>query len=112
MRLLLDQNLPRSLLLTLGDRFPGSEHVIGLGLDDSPDSQIFDYAGKNDFTIVSKDSNFRQLSFLHGAAQSRVAARRDCTVRELAALLTETEHRLLEFETAPESLLIVERPAP
>ena len=113
MRLLLDQNLPRNLLLTLGDRFPGSEHVIGLGLDDSPDSQIFDYAGQNDFTIVSKDSDFRQLSFLHGAPPKVVWLRvGNCTVRELAALPTENEHRLLEFETAPESLLIVERPAP
>lgn len=113
MRLLLDQNLPRSLLLTLGDRFPGSEHVIGLGLDDSPDSQIFDYAGQNDFTIVSKDSDFRQLSFLHGAPPKVVWLRvGNCTVRELAALLAENEHRLLEFETALESLLIVERPAP
>ena len=69
MRLLLDQNLPRSLLQTLGGTFPGSRHVIGLGLDESPDSQIFDYAGQNDFTIVSKDSDFRQLSFCTGHPQ-------------------------------------------
>ena len=97
----------------MGGRFPGSEHVIALGLDDSPDSQIFDYAGQNDFTIVSKDSNFRQLSFLHGAPPKVVWLRvGNCTVSELVALLTENEHRLLEFETALESLLIVERPAP
>ena len=87
--------------------------MIGLGLDDSPDSQIFDYAGQNDFTIVSKDSDFRQLSFLHGAPPKVVWLRvGNCTVRELAALLAENEHRLLEFDTALESLLIVERPAP
>jgi predicted nuclease of predicted toxin-antitoxin system len=36
----------------------------------------------------------------------------NCTVPELVAVLTENEYRLLEFETALENLLIVERPAP
>ena len=113
MKLLLDQNLPRSLLRTLSRTFPGSDHVIGLGLDDSPDSKIYDYAARNDFTIVSKDSDFRQLSFLHGAPPKVVWLRvGNCTVAELAAVLAEAESRLLEFETAPESLLIVERRAP
>ena len=110
MKLLLDQNLPRSLLQTLGGTFPGSEHVIGLELDNSPDSQIYDYAGQHDFTIVSKDSDFRQLSFLHGAPPKVVWLRvGNCTVRDLVALLNENKHRLLEFEAALESLLIVER---
>ena len=109
MKLLLDQNLPRSLLRTLGGTFPGSEHVIDLGLDDSPDSRIYDYAARNDFTIVSKDSDFRQLSFLHGAPPKVVWLRvGNCTVTELVAVLAENENRLLEFETDPESLLIVE----
>ena len=113
MKLLLDQNLPRSLLQTLAGTFPGSEHVIGLGLDDSPDSQIYDYAAQNDYTIVSKDSDFRQLSFLYGAPPKVVWLRvGNCTVTELVALLAENEHRLLKFETALESLLIVERRAP
>ena len=87
--------------------------MIGLGLDDSPDSQIYDYAARNDFTIVSKDSDFRQLSFLHGAPPKVIWLRvGNCTVTELAAVLAENESRLLEFETAPESLLIVERRAP
>ena len=96
----------------MGGTFPGSEHVIGLGLDDSSDSQIYGYARQNEFTIVSKDSDFRQLSFLHGAPPKVVWLRvGNCTVAELVALLTENEHRILGFETALESLLIVERPA-
>ena len=94
----------------MGGTFPGSEHVIGLELDNSPDSQIYDYAGQHDFTIVSKDSDFRQLSFLHGAPPKVVWLRvGNCTVRDLVALLAENKHRLLEFEAALESLLIVER---
>ena len=86
--------------------------MIRLGLDDSPDSQIYEYAARNDFTIVSKDSDFRQLSFLYGAPPKVVWLRvGNCAVVELATLLAENEHRLLEFETAPESLLMVERRA-
>ena len=86
--------------------------MIRLGLDDSPDSQIYEYAARNDFTIVSKDSDFRQLSFLYGAPPKVVWLRvGNCAAAELATLLGENERRLLEFETATESLLVVERGA-
>ena len=87
MKLLLDQNLPRSLVPRLTGTFPGSQHVINIGLDASAASDIFNYAREHGFTILSKDSDFRQLSFV----------------------LSANEQRLLEFETGPESFLVVER---
>lgn len=66
MKLLLDQNLSRHLVGHLRDVFPESEHVSALGLDDATDQEIWAYAREHDLGIVSKDSDFRQLAFLHG----------------------------------------------
>jgi predicted nuclease of predicted toxin-antitoxin system len=65
-KLLLDQNISRKLIPLLREEFPGSAHVAELDLAQSTDRQIWDYAGQNDFVIVSKDSDFRQFAFLFG----------------------------------------------
>jgi predicted nuclease of predicted toxin-antitoxin system len=43
----------------LRGEFPDSAHVAELDLAQSTDRQIWDYAGQNDYVIVSKDSDFR-----------------------------------------------------
>lgn len=66
MKLLFDQNLSRNLVGQLRDVFPESQHVTALGLDTATDREIWDHAREHDQVIVSKDSDFRQLAFLHG----------------------------------------------
>jgi predicted nuclease of predicted toxin-antitoxin system len=66
-RLLFDQNLSRRLVTRLEDVFPGSTHVVAVELDTATDRQVWDYAGEHDLMIVSKDSDFSQLSLLLGA---------------------------------------------
>ncbi len=66
MRLLFDQNLSRTLVGGLRDVFPESRHVTEFDLDTATDREIWDYAGEHDYVIASKDSDFRQLAFLHG----------------------------------------------
>ena len=66
MKLLLDQNLSRNLVVRLHDAFPESQHVSAVGLDIATDREIWNYAHEHDFMIASKDSDFRQLAFLNG----------------------------------------------
>ncbi len=66
MKLLFDQNLSRHLVGQLRDVFPESEHVTSVDLDAATDQEIWSYAGEHGHVIVSKDSDFRQLAFLHG----------------------------------------------
>ena len=66
MKLLFDQNLSRHLVGHLRDVFPESEHVSALELDGATDEEIWEYAREHGHLIVSKDSDFRQLAFLHG----------------------------------------------
>ena len=67
MKLLFDQNLSHRLPRRLADLFPGSVHIRPLGLDQSPDDQIWEFAKAHGFCIVTQDSDFAERSRLYGA---------------------------------------------
>lgn len=66
MKLLLDQNLSHHLVGLLAAEFPGTAHVRDLGLERSNDDEIWNVAKERGFTIVSKDADFHQRSFVKG----------------------------------------------
>lgn len=66
MKLLLDENLSHRLVARLADYFPGTVSVFGVGLQGQPDAVVWDYAVEHGFVLVSKDDDFRQMSFLRG----------------------------------------------
>ena len=61
MKLLFDQNLSDQLVTLLADLFPNSTHVKTIGLNTAADTELWDYARDNDYLIVSKDTDFRNL---------------------------------------------------
>ena len=48
------------------DIYPETLHVRDVGLESADDLEIWSYARTQGFVIVSKDSDFRQLSFTFG----------------------------------------------
>ena len=108
MKVLLDQNLSWRLLSALRRRFPGSAHVSAAGLGDAPDSAVWEYAKTNSFAICSKDSDFRQMSFLYGSPPKVIwldggNARTD----QLASLLQSELDAIAGLEDSAESLLVI-----
>jgi predicted nuclease of predicted toxin-antitoxin system len=67
MKLLFDQNLSPRLVHRLADIYAGSVHVREIGLRDADDAAIWEHAGRHDYTVVSKDSDFQQRSLLYGS---------------------------------------------
>lgn len=65
-RLLFDENLSPRLVKLLAEPFPQSAHVDDVGLHGRADGDVWAYARDNGFVLVSKDNDFRQLSFLRG----------------------------------------------
>jgi len=65
-KLLLDQNLSRRLLPALAPLFPGSSQVQLLDLATATDNDLWLFAKTNGFAIVTKDSDFVEISALHG----------------------------------------------
>lgn len=107
MKLLFDENLSPRLPKLLADEFPNSLHVDEAGLHGRTDIEIWAYAGEQDFVLVSKDNDFRQLSFLKGAPPKVVWLRvGNASTRKVAALLLSRQPGIAEFVSDPEAALL------
>ena len=67
MKLLFDQNLSRKLGTRLADIFPDSSHVQFHELQEKTDTEIWEFAKRNDFCIVTQDADFAERSRLYGS---------------------------------------------
>ena len=98
MRLLFDQNLSPILKAALMDLFPGSLHVRDIGLETADDVDVWEYAKDHGFMIVSKDSDFRQLSFALGHPPRVVWIRRgNCSTSQIESILRGRYDDLVAF---------------
>ena len=66
MKLLLDENLSRRLVPFLLNDYPESTQVVLLGMERSGDREVWEYAKTNGFVIVTRDSDYYDLSTIHG----------------------------------------------
>lgn len=108
MKLLLDQNLSSRLVGSLSNSFPDSAHVRDLGLAEADDAVIWEFAREREFAIVSKDSDFHQLSFLQGPPPKVIWIRRgNCSSDDISRLLGSNEKEILEFGADPETAFLV-----
>lgn len=112
MKLLLDENLSFRLVAQLTSAFPGSAHVDSVGLHAQADSAIWNFARDNGFAIVSKDDDFRQLSFLHGTPPKVIwLSVGNATTGTILRILNDKRSAIEAFENDPvASLLILELP--
>ncbi|WP_353567771.1 DUF5615 family PIN-like protein [Haloferula sargassicola] len=67
MRLLLDQNLSHRLIAALHDLFPAALHVRQIGMAESDDLAIWEYAKAHQLVIVTQDSDYSDWNKLRGA---------------------------------------------
>lgn len=88
MKFLFDHNLSPRLIKRLADLFPDSTHVYLVKLERAADRVVWKYARENNFTIVSKDSDFNDLSELLGFPPKVIWIRREnCSVVEIEKIL-------------------------
>lgn len=107
MKLLFDQNLSRRLVGLLDREFPGSRHVVDHGLETATDREIWDHAAAHGYVIVSKDSDFRQLAFLHGPPPKAIWVRvGNVSTRVVLELLRRHRELIEEFEGDAEGALL------
>ncbi len=108
MTLLFDQNLSPRLIQALTDVFPGSLHVRDLGLAAADDTAIWDYAAKQGLVIVSKDSDFRQRSFLFGSPPKVICVcLGNCTTYQVEQLLRDRADDIRAFIDETESAILL-----
>jgi len=88
MKLLFDENLSPKLVQRLIEAFPDSAHVDRVGLGSEQDDAIWEYAKNNQFTIISKDSDFHEKSLLKGYPPKIVWIRRgNCSIKQIEEIL-------------------------
>jgi predicted nuclease of predicted toxin-antitoxin system len=66
MRFLFDQNISHKILDRLPDLCKESTSVKSEGLVNEPDRVIWEFARRNNFIVVTQDSDFNDLTALHG----------------------------------------------
>ena len=108
MKLLLDENLSHRLLAAIQSDFPDSVHVRDVGLQRAEDATIWAFAREHGYTIVSKDADFHQRSFVYGHPPKVVWLRvGNCTTEQVAATLRRHVDDLRAFAQDEESAFLV-----
>jgi len=98
MKLLFDENLSPKLVAKLADLFPDSNHVEHVGFGSADDRSVWEYAQNNDFIIVTKDSDYNDLSVIHGFPPYVVWIRRgNCTTENIAEIIRQNAQGILDF---------------
>ncbi len=91
----------------LADAFPASAHVRDFDLQRVDDATIWEFAKSNGYTIVSKDNDFHQRSFLYGHPPKVVWLRLgNCSTEQVAETLRRNAEHLAAFEADPEAAFL------
>jgi len=108
MKLLLDENLSPRLPTLLVGHYPGSSQLELLGLRGSSDAQVWEFAKQEGYILVSKDNDFRQMSFQFGAPPKVVwLSVGNAGTGVIQRLLTESQEAIRAFVADPEAAFMV-----
>jgi predicted nuclease of predicted toxin-antitoxin system len=106
-RLLFDQNLAPRLVRALADVYPDSMHVRDVGLATADDAVVWEYAKNNALTIVSKDGDFHQRSFLYSHPPKVIWIRRgNCSTAVIERMLRDHHTNVGSFLADPEAAFL------
>lgn len=102
MKLLFDQNLSPRLINRLSDLYPEALHVSEVGLARAQDSEVWEFARDKGFIIVSKDTDFSEMSVVRGFPPKVIWIRRgNCSTDEIADILRRDVRLVAELEANP-----------
>jgi predicted nuclease of predicted toxin-antitoxin system len=98
LKLLLDQNLSRKLVPELAARYPGTSHVLLLGMAKTDDSDIWHYARHHGYTLVTKNTDMVDLCVLRGAPPHVIWLRvGNCTTDLIRDILARSDDRIRQL---------------
>ena len=107
MKLLFDNNLSQRFSGELQDLFPGSLHIREVLVRRTPDESIWFYAKENDFVVVSKDSDYRDLSSRLGYPPKLILIRTGNSPNAIVeSLLRDHYSEIMAFEQDPDRAIL------
>jgi predicted nuclease of predicted toxin-antitoxin system len=106
-KLLFDQNLSPALAESIADLYPGSTHVMLVGLDRSSDTEVWEYAKVHEFILVSKDSDFIDLCVMVGGPARLIWVRLgNCPTQAVASAFRD-EHENIKALLPHNTILVL-----
>lgn len=107
MNLLFDQNISPKLVKQLEDIFPEAKQVRQLALENASDSEIFDYAKRHNFAIVTFDSDFVDLNVVKGVPPKIIWLRTgNLTTKSLSEFFHKNIEVIQEFLISEENEIL------
>ncbi len=98
MKLLFDQNISFRLCKKIHDVLPELNQVRQVGLENATDLEIWEYAKNNNFSIVTFDSDFFDISVLKGHPPKIIWIRTgNTTTNNLEILLRKNRQLIHDF---------------
>ena len=98
MKLLLDHNLSPGLVARLADIYPDSTHTETCRLGRATDLEVWAFAQSHGYTIVTKDSDFADLSALRGSPPKVVILHiGNCTTPQVEEALRRSAEGIAAF---------------
>lgn len=108
MKILFDENLSPALVAGLHAAYPDSTHVRDVGLRGAPDAQIWEYAKDHGFAVASKDTDFRERSFVEGFPPKVIWLDvGNAGTAQIVALLQSEHQRVERFEALNDASLLI-----
>jgi predicted nuclease of predicted toxin-antitoxin system len=106
-KLLFDENLSRRLVSDLSSSFPESSHISLVGLGGRTDGEIWTFARENGFTLVSKDTDFRDRSVVSGAPPKVWLSIGNCSTDEILAVIKRNTAKIQRFVLDPQATMLI-----
>ncbi|MEQ8928059.1 MAG: DUF5615 family PIN-like protein [Fulvivirga sp.] len=98
MNLLFDQNISPRILKILSPQFSNCEQVRFAGLEDSSDIEVFQFAKKNNYAVVTFDSDFVDLNAMYGTPPKIVYLNTgNLTTKNISELLLNNIMRINQY---------------
>ena len=103
MKLLFDQNISFRILENISHLFLDAKQVRVLGLENASDTEIWEYAKKNNYCIVTFDSDFFDIASLKGHPPKIIWLRiGNTTTSNLEKVLISKSKIISDFISNPE----------
>lgn len=104
MKLLFDQNISYRIITKIIDKFPKSKHVSSFKLNDSEDIDIWEFARKENYVIVTFDSDYYDISLINGCPPKVIWLRTgNLSTNDLATLILANSEMIISFITNEEN---------
>jgi len=95
-KLLFDQNISFRIINKIKSKYPEARQVKELGLENSTDIEIWNFAKENNYTIVTFNSDFYDLQLIYGHPPKIIWLRTGNTSTNNLVSIFNSKHKLID----------------